>query len=172
MIYSERVFIGIGSNRGSRRANCERAAEALREADAVKLVSKSPLYETAPWGLSGQRPFVNAVMEIRCTLGPFGLLVFLKGLERGLGRGHGIRWGPRVIDLDILFFGRRLVNTEMLALPHPRLHERIFVLAPMLDIAPDFIHPIFNESMRGLYERLKSRAGVKRPALDAVDKIG
>ncbi len=158
----ERVFIGLGSNIGHRRSNCCKAAETLGEAISVKLTNMSHLYESAPWGVLGQRPFVNAVVEVRTTLGPLGLLVLLKGIERELGRGRGRRWGPRVIDLDLLFFGRRIVKGQTLTVPHARVHERGFALLPILDIAPDFIHPVFNVSMRGLYRRLRSRAAVKR----------
>jgi len=166
MSSTERVFIGLGSNMGNRRVNCGKAVESLRVTPSLRLIRQSPLYETAPWGLYGQRPFVNAAIEIRTALGPFGLLALLKGVERELGRGHGRRWGPRVIDLDILFFGSRIVDTKMLRLPHSHFTERAFALLPMVDIAPDFIHPGLNISMRGLAGRLTSRAGVKRVVLD------
>ncbi|MFQ5353440.1 MAG: 2-amino-4-hydroxy-6-hydroxymethyldihydropteridine diphosphokinase [Thermodesulfobacteriota bacterium] len=163
---SERVFIGIGSNKGSRRDNYRKAVLGLREAPAIEVVRESPLYETSPWGLLGQRPFINAAVEVRTTLGPIGLLACLKALEKKLGRGRGRRWGPRVIDLDILFFGRRLIDLSMLTVPHPRLHERAFALVPLLDLAPEFIHPLFNESMMGIAGRLTGRHGVKRVILE------
>ncbi|MFQ5428032.1 MAG: 2-amino-4-hydroxy-6-hydroxymethyldihydropteridine diphosphokinase [Thermodesulfobacteriota bacterium] len=162
----ERVFIGIGSNKGSRRDNYRKAVLRLREAPAIVVVRESPLYETSPWGLLGQRPFVNAAVEVRSTLGPMGLLSLLKGFERDLGRVRGRRWGPRVIDLDILFFGRRLIDLPVLTVPHPRLHERAFALLPVLDLAPEFIHPLFNESTRGLAGRLTGRRHVKRVILE------
>ncbi len=158
----ERVFIGIGSNRGRRRENCKRAVEGIILSGQIRIVEFSPLYESAPWGMSAQGPFVNAVIEVRSALGPMGLLEFLKGLERGLGRRRSARWGPRVIDLDLLFFGRRILNTRRLTLPHPRLHERGFVLRPMNDIAPDFVHPVLMESMRSLFHGLRDGNDVKR----------
>ncbi len=164
----ERVFIGIGSNRGSRRKNCLFAMKSLNEAPELRLIRTSPFYETPPWGLPGQRPFINAVIEARTTLGPYGLLTYLKRLERRLGRERGRRWGPRVIDLDILFFGRRVIDGPCLTVPHPRLHERAFVMVPMVDIAPDFIHPLFNESIRGLIGGPGGGARVKRLIPDKI----
>jgi len=159
----ERVFIGIGSNMGNRRGNIVAALSMLREAsDVLTLVRESPLYESAPWGVLGQRPFVNTVIEVSSVLGPLTLLRRLKEIERRVGRRVGLRWGPRVIDLDILFFGRRVVDLRQLTLPHPRLYERVFVLKPMLDIAPDFIDPLCNESIRGLKARLKGDGALKR----------
>jgi len=165
----ERVFIGIGSNKGPRRKNCLRAIEAIDDAPELTLIQQSPFYETAPWGLTGQRAFVNAVIELRSNIGPMALIMLLKGLERDLGRERGRRWGPRVIDLDILFFGRRLIDGPRLTVPHPRLHERAFVMAPIGDIAPGFIHPLFNVSIKGLLNRsIKHRTTVKRLVLDNI----
>jgi len=164
----ERVFIGIGSNKGERRKNCLRAMESLKEAPQLKFIEVSPFYETAPWGLAGQRPFVNAVIELRSKLGPMALLTFLKGLEKTLGRERSRRWGPRVIDLDILFFGSRLIDGPRLTVPHPRLHERAFVMVPMGDIAPEFIHPFFKISIRGLLSGMSVAAAVKRLELDKI----
>jgi len=164
----ERVFIGIGSNRGHRRRNCLSAMESLDNAPELKLIHVSPFYETVPWGFAGQRPFVNAVIEVRTTLGPKGLLSFLKKLERVLGRERAGRWGPRVIDLDILFFGNRLINEPRLIVPHPRLHERAFVMVPMGEIAPDFIHPLFKVSIRGLLSGLRRCAAVKELVPDKI----
>ncbi len=158
----ERVFIGIGSNRGRRRENCKRAVEAIILSGKIRIVEFSPLYESAPWGMPAQRPFVNAVIEVRSSLGPMGLLEFLKGLERRLGRRRSTRWGPRVIDLDLLFFGRRIQNTPRLTLPHPRLQERAFVLRPMTDMAPDLLHPVLLRSMRALLHGLRSGYDLKR----------
>jgi len=163
---SEKVFIGIGSNKGSRRRNCLMAIRSLNESAKVKVIKASPFYETSPWGLIGQRSFVNAVIEARTILGPMGLLTFLKGLERDLGRRRGRRWGPRVIDLDILFFGRRIIEGTLLTVPHPLLHKRAFVIVPMREVAPDFIHPIYNVSIRGLFAWYGGGAGVKNKALE------
>jgi len=165
----ERVFIGIGSNIGRRRRNCLRAIKAIDDAPGLKLIEASPFYETEPWGLPGQRAFVNAVLEVRSNIGPMALLMLLKGLERDLGRERGRRWGPRVIDLDILFFGRRIVDEPRLTVPHPRLHERAFVMVPLGDIAPEFIHPIFLVSIKGLLNcGLKQETAVKRLVLDNI----
>jgi len=165
----ERVFIGIGSNRGPRRGNCLRAMEAIDDAPELTLIQSSPFYETAPWGFLGQRPFVNAVIEVRSDIGPMALLTFLKGFEKDLGRERGRRWGPRAIDLDILFFGRRIVDGPRLTVPHPRLHERSFVMAPIGDIAPEFIHPMFLVSIKGLLNcGPRQGRAVKRLVLDNI----
>lgn len=161
MSKSERVFIGIGSNMGGRRQNCLFAIESLRKSGFIRLVRESPLYESAPWGVLEQRPFVNAVIEVSSLVGPITLLRRLKEIERLAGRGVGRRWGPRVLDLDILFFGRRVLDLRQLTLPHPRLYERAFVLEPMLSIAPDFIDPLSNESIRGLKARFRGHSFLK-----------
>jgi len=143
--------------------------EALDDAPELTLIQSSPFYETAPWGLPGQRAFVNAVLEVRSKIGPMALIMFLKGLERDLGRERGRRWGPRVIDLDILFFGRRLIDGPRLTVPHPRLHERAFVMVPLGDMAPEFIHPIFLVSIKGLLNcGPKGWRAVKRLVLDNI----
>jgi len=163
---SEKIFIGIGSNKGSRRKNCLRAIRSFNESGLLKVIRASHFYETAPWGQAGQRAFVNSVIEARTTLGPMGLLTFLKGLERDLGRRRGRRWGPRAIDLDILFFGRRIIDGPVLTVPHPLLHKRAFVMVPLCEIAPHLIHPAFNVSIRGLFDRPCGWAGVKTRALE------
>lgn len=161
---NERVFIGLGSNKGRRRQHCLMAIKALKKTPELRLLRTSPFYETSPWGLLGQRSFINAVIEVRSALGPRGLLGLLKGVERDLGRGRGRRWGPRIIDLDILFFGRRLIEGPRLTVPHPLLHERAFVMVPMKEIAPDFIHPLFNMSIKGL----RAWAGLKNMASEKI----
>ncbi len=157
----ERVFIGIGSNMGPREDNCRRAIEALSATGLLEMVAVSRFYETAPWGLPGQRAFVNAVVEVRAGIGPFGLLRLLLQEERVLGRRQSARWGPRVIDLDLLFYGRRVLQTPRLTLPHPWVSERAFVLRPISDIAPDFLHPVFLETMRAMLHGLGGGRGIK-----------
>ncbi len=151
----ERVFISIGSNAGGRGANCSRAIEALSEASGIEVVAESPLYETEPWGNTDQPAFVNSAVEIRTTLSPSGLLEYLKALEHELGRVPTYRWGPRVLDLDIVFFGSRVVDTERLKVPHPFVSERAFVLVPLADIAPGFAHPVTHRTVAEMLATLR-----------------
>lgn len=134
-----RVFIGLGTNLGSRERNLEEAREAL--ALKMTLLKASSIYETAPWGYLDQPAFLNQVVEAKTDLSPSKLLDFLKDTEKELGRQENFRYGPRLIDLDILFYGKRIIHTARLQVPHPRLAERAFVLAPLAEIAPNWVHP-------------------------------
>jgi 2-amino-4-hydroxy-6-hydroxymethyldihydropteridine diphosphokinase len=134
------VYLGLGANLGDRIATLRAARDQL--APAVEVVCCSSLYETPPWGVTDQPLFLNAVCSGRTALTPDQLLTFLKDLERDLGRTATKRWGPRVIDLDILFFDKLILNTPTLTIPHPLLHERAFVLLPLREIAPDLHHPL------------------------------
>jgi len=157
----ERVFISIGSNVGDGAANCRRAVRELEGSEDVDVVRVSSLYRTEPWGRTGQREFVNCAVEVATRLTPTGLLEFLKGMERAMGRTPAERWGPRVIDLDIVFYGTSVVSEAGLTIPHPHAHRRAFVLAPLAEIAPEFIHPVLGKSASELLEDL-GPAGVER----------
>lgn len=132
----ERVFVGVGSNVGRRLIFLRRAARALAQLPGVKVVRSSPVYETSPVG-PRQRNFLNAVIELRSSSGPHELLRQMKAIEKVLGRRRGRRWGPREIDLDLLFFGDRRCRGA-LTLPHPRWKARKFVVWPLADIAAAF----------------------------------
>jgi 2-amino-4-hydroxy-6-hydroxymethyldihydropteridine diphosphokinase len=132
----ERVFVGVGSNVGRRLVFLRRAAGALARVPGIKIVRASPVYETSPVG-PRQRDFLNAVLELRSTLGPHDLLQRMKEIETALGRRARRRWGPREIDLDLIFFGHRRCRGA-LQLPHPRWKKRKFVVWPLADIAPAF----------------------------------
>ncbi len=156
------VFIGIGSNVGGKVNNCLRAIELIGE----KMVNRkvSSFYETEPWGYSEQDDFVNCVVEVATSLEAGKLLALLQKIERDIGR-DGVtrrRWGPRIIDLDILFYGDTVVEVEGLNIPHPHLHQRAFVLVPLTEIAPDFLHPILKKSPSEMHSELVDRSGVKR----------
>ncbi len=144
----ERVYIGLGTNLGNRWRNILRAIEALRSIVVVERVS--PVYETAPWGYIDQPPFFNAVVEGWTEKEPLDLLDELKRLERELGRRPSFRYGPRVIDLDMLLYGRRVIEHPRLVLPHPTIPERAFVLVPLADLIPDFIHPVLKKRIADL----------------------
>lgn len=145
---------------GDRVANCRKALARL--AGGVSLTKKSSFYETPPWGNVEQEKFINCAVEITTELSPRELLGLLKGIEADLGRTPSIQWGPRVIDLDIIFYNGRVINEGGLTIPHPRAHERAFVLVPLSEIAPDFIHPLLKKSVSELAGLLKDKGGVKR----------
>jgi len=127
------VFIGLGSNVGNRRKNIERAMREL-ERSGQEILKLSSVYETEPWGYKKQRKFLNAALKIRTTLSPHQLLKLCKDIEKKLGRKKSFRWGPRLIDLDILLYGKRRVNDKKLKIPHPEMHKREFVLKPLLEV--------------------------------------
>ena len=144
------VVLCLGSNVGNRGANL-RDAIVLIEKNIGKIAKKSHVYETQPWGEPNQDPFYNQVIMINTTLDPRDLLDRISMAERDLGRERKEKWGPRVIDIDILFYGKRVIRDKGLEIPHPELHKRGFVLAPMLEIAADFVHPLLNKQIDELY---------------------
>jgi 2-amino-4-hydroxy-6-hydroxymethyldihydropteridine diphosphokinase len=137
------VYIALGTNLGDRSGNLRAAIHAL--APDVTVLAESHIYETPPWGYEDQPPFLNMVVKAETDLEPGALLRHLKGLEADLGREKSIRWGPRLIDLDILFYDDRVIQSPPLVIPHPRLHERGFVLVPLADVAPEFMHPVLGK---------------------------
>jgi len=163
------VYIGLGANVGNRLANLRLALARMRTFARVEAVSR--LYETAPVGLEDQPPFLNAVCCVTTGLEPAALFRFLKNLEAEIGRRPGgPQWGPRPIDLDILLYGERVVETDALRIPHPRLAERGFVLAPLCDLAPDLRHTLLGKTMRELLDAV-GEAGVKVVAAGGWDGI-
>lgn len=140
------VYLALGSNLGDRQEHLQQAIAALPPQMEVK--AKSHIYETPPWGYEDQPKFYNQVIKAETYLQPEQLLKHLKRLEVALGRQASFPNGPRLIDLDLLFFDHLVLNTPNLTLPHPRLHERGFVLLPLMDIAPDLIHPVLKKSVR------------------------
>jgi 2-amino-4-hydroxy-6-hydroxymethyldihydropteridine diphosphokinase len=142
------VFIGLGSNLGNRLENLKEAINALSPQMTVK--AKSHIYETPPWGHEDQPRFLNQAVKAQTYLAPEPLLKHIKRLETALGRKVSFPNGPRMIDIDILLYDDLVLNTPSLFIPHPRMHERAFVLLPMMDIAPDLIHPVTQKSVREL----------------------
>ncbi|OQX63742.1 MAG: 2-amino-4-hydroxy-6-hydroxymethyldihydropteridine diphosphokinase [Desulfococcus sp. 4484_241] len=150
-----RAYISIGSNIGDRAANCERAILALDSASGVRVAARSRLFLSEPVGYADQRWFVNAVVKVETTFSPFALLGVLQGLERDAGRKRsGIRFGPRTLDLDIVIFDDMIIDSDGLEIPHPRMHERRFVLGPLCDIDPRVVHPVLKKTARQLYDAL------------------
>lgn len=155
----ERAFLALGTNLGDRHANLQTAREAL--VPEITIYKCSSIYETPPWGYEDQPGFLNQVLEVRTALEPRPLLAALKAIEVQMGRLKTFLFGPRLIDLDILFYGQRILGTEHLTIPHPRLGERAFVLVPLNEIAPDFVHPAINQTITALLEKVDTE-GVER----------
>ena len=143
------VFLGLGSNLGDRGANVQQALTDL-ERWGVKVILSSSLYETEPVGNIDQPRFLNMTVKASTDRSPEDLLTVVLSIERSLGRVRRGKWGPRTIDVDILFYGDRVVGESGLVIPHPRLHDRRFVLEPMNEIAPDFVHPVLKKSIKEL----------------------
>jgi 2-amino-4-hydroxy-6-hydroxymethyldihydropteridine diphosphokinase len=137
----ERVFIGLGANLGQPQASLQAALAALERLPGTRLVACSSFYVSAPVDAQGPE-FINAVAEIRTSMEPMALLQALHAIEAEQGRLRPYRNAPRTLDLDLLMFGQRQIDDEMLVLPHPRLHQRAFVLLPLLEMAPDLMHPL------------------------------
>jgi 2-amino-4-hydroxy-6-hydroxymethyldihydropteridine diphosphokinase len=153
------AYLALGTNLGNRTENLCAALDAL--APSVVIRHLSPIYETPPWGLTDQPAFLNMVLHGETDLEPVALLHHLKELETVLGRVPSIRWGPRLIDMDILFYDDLILDVPGLTIPHPRLHVRAFVLVPLADLAPDLIHPVLGKPVRDLLAAV-DMTGVKR----------
>jgi len=156
------AFVGLGSNLGNPAERCREALEKLSIHPGIRLIRSSSLYRTEPVGPQDQPWFINAVAEIRTVLPPGELFAALKEIERGMGRKEERKWGPRLIDLDLLLYGQEVVREKGLSVPHPELHRRRFVLEPLCELASYAIHPSFGVSVRGLFDRLNDEARVEQ----------
>ncbi|MDE3088522.1 MAG: 2-amino-4-hydroxy-6-hydroxymethyldihydropteridine diphosphokinase [Chloroflexota bacterium] len=153
------TYLALGANLGDREKNLRDAL--ARISPFVQITRVSSIYETEPWGVREQPWFLNLVLEGTTTLSPVDLLRRAKRIENEMGRAEGIRFGPRPIDIDILFYDRLIELSPALTIPHPRLHERAFVLVPLAELAPDLIHPRLRVTVRELLNRLESTEGVR-----------
>lgn len=155
-------YIGIGSNLGNALQNCKDAVKTISLTDGIQLTAMSSFYCSEPVGIEDQNWFVNAVIEVKTALPASNLLNVLQNIEKIMGRKREVKGGPRLIDLDVLFYNQDIINDKDLIVPHPEAHKRRFVLEPLNEIASYFIHPAFGISIRGLKDRLDDTKIVKR----------
>lgn len=161
----ELVFVAVGANLGDREATFAAVVSALESESDLLLLGASTVYETDPIGPPDQDAYLNAVVGLRSWLSPIELLRRLQSIEALLGRdrsGRAERWGPRVVDLDLLFFGERCIELPELVVPHPRAHERAFVLMPLAELAPSLVHPRIGVTI-GELVRAHLETGAVRP---------
>ncbi len=157
------ALLGLGGNVGDVRATLDRAVADVCDGEAVRLIARSSDYETPPWGVTDQPPFVNLCLKIATGLAPRALLARALAVEASLGRDRatGRRWGPRPVDIDILAYGDLVLREDDLTLPHPRMAERAFVLVPLLEIAPDW--RIGDATVRELAARIDATGVTRLP---------
>jgi 2-amino-4-hydroxy-6-hydroxymethyldihydropteridine diphosphokinase len=149
------VYLALGTNLGDRMDNLQRAVAALPP--TIRVTALSSVYETPPWGYADQPAFLNMALTAKTDLEPLALIAFLKKLETDLGREKTFRNGPRLIDIDILFYDDLRIDEPGLVIPHPRLHERAFALVPLNDIAPNLIHPELGRAVRDLLKDVDTK---------------
>ena len=150
-----KAYIALGSNIGGREKNIKEAINRIKENKNIIVSKVSNLIETEPWGFEDQDTFINGVIEVETTLSPKELIKILLSIENDMKRERILRWGPRIIDLDIIFYDDLISNDEEVIIPHPRMEEREFVLEPLNEIAPNMLHPILNKRVFQLLRDIK-----------------
>ncbi len=148
----DEIFLGLGSNLGDRIANLKFAIDEINKSDRCRVLKSSAVYETSPYGEVKQENFYNAIIEIETALGFFDLYHFIKSIERRAGREEQskVKWGPRELDIDIIFYNEFIYEGEMLTIPHKEYSKRDFVLTPLLELAQEFKHPVLRKKLRDI----------------------
>lgn len=154
-------FLGLGTNMGDRKKNLAQALTILNDRPDLTVLRTSSIYETEPWGLANQPKFLNMVAEFATSISPDELLERVKKVEQDMGRKAGPRFGPRIIDIDILLLEDQVVDEPNLNVPHVSLHERAFILVPLSELAPELVHPVFGVTVATLAAKVGGLDGVK-----------
>ncbi len=158
-----RCYIGLGSNQGDSRAIIVEALEMINGSEAIEITGVAPMYRTVPQGYLEQDDFINTVAELNTTLSPDALLSTLQQIEIDLGRVRTIRWGPRTVDLDLLLYGNETINLPQLQVPHPRMHQRAFVMVPLADLNKEL--QLFGARVSDTAKRLAGEQGIVKLGL-------
>ena len=151
---NEVIILSIGSNIGDAIGNVKRCEELIAGTPGIKVIRKSSLYLSKPWGVKKQNSFINSIMVVKSRISPLGLLELISGWEEKMGRRRIKKWGPRVIDVDIIFYGGLVQKSRKLVLPHPHYKKRHFVLLPLLEAAPRFIIPGTGKTVKYFFGKL------------------
>lgn len=154
-----KIYLGLGSNVGNKSSNIKKAINHIKK--NLRIIKISPIYKTEPVGYKKQDWFLNCVVEAETDKKPMGLLAFFKSIEKKLKREKIFKYGPRTIDIDILFYGNEIIKTKNLQIPHPRMHRRLFVLEPLSKINPSFVHPKLGKKIKELKNQIKSKSMVR-----------
>jgi 2-amino-4-hydroxy-6-hydroxymethyldihydropteridine diphosphokinase len=157
----EQVFLLLGTNEGDRLTNLQVVKDAIKKS-AGMILEESAIYQTAAWGKTDQPDFYNQVLMLQTTMSPETLLLHLQQIERKLGRERKEKWGARIIDIDILYFGKTVLNVPDLSIPHPAIALRRFTLVPLVDIAPHFVHPVLKKNNLVLLEECEDVLEVEK----------
>jgi 2-amino-4-hydroxy-6-hydroxymethyldihydropteridine diphosphokinase len=155
------VYIGVGSNLGDKLRNCQHSLRKINQLPGSEVTACSDIFKTEPEGVTGQEWYANCVAEMKTGHTPLQLLKDLLAIEYDMGRVRTNRWESRIIDLDILLFGRAIIESSNLTIPHPLLHKRRFVLEPLVQLAPDLVHPVLNQTIRRLLNGLPRGSSVE-----------
>lgn len=158
--YTNNIFLSLGSNLGNRILNIEKAIELIQHFIGP-VEQSSSLYETEAWGFTSQEAFINQVIKVKSELKPVMVLKLIHQIETDLGRVRKEKWEPRIIDIDILYFDDQCVTTTSLIIPHPLLHERKFVLVPLSELSPQFIHPLLKKTNEQLLKDCSDSLGIR-----------
>ena len=164
------VYLGLGSNKGERISYIEKAIEEISGLPETKIFVRSGIYETEPWGNIEQEDYLNSVIGIQTQLNAEDLLKELKSIEKHIGRKENKKWSEREIDIDLLFYGNEIIDKDHMKVPHGQIENRRFVLVPMNEIAPGFMHPVFKKSISQLLEDTTDKLKVFKYKLSCTEK--